>query len=174
MENWKLLSEGCHPDQAQRVEGSQQTNLLPFFREIPRPRLGWQKQTRCLSKTAIFNFQFLILKWNNPWLSGLLWFPVCQGLFRWVLGFCHWLTSLSAVCDLTFLSDHCFREQYFYLSLLLHFLCLVAFIDALTLFETEVRKVWSLAIWGETYLYIGITSSELSRSFCLVSSSLWL
>ena len=88
-------------------------------------------------------------QWNNPWLSVLLRFTVCQGLFRWVVGFYHWLTSLSAVCDscfplssllpwTIFFTHHFFCISYALLALLMHSF----------LFETEVWKAASLAFWG--------------------------
>ena len=112
----------------------------------------------------------------TPDFFRLAWFfdGFCQGLFRWVLGFYHWLTSLSAVCDFPFLLVFIASvNNIFTSSLLLHFLCVCIWLH-FTLYERKFGKWIALHFGGETYLYIGITSSKLYRSFCLVSSSLCL
>ena len=108
-------------------------------------------------------FRLAWLFWR--FLSGVI------SLSSWVLS----LVNL-AFCSLRFYFPFVFIasvNNILYSSLLLHFLC-VCIYYALYFIWTEVWKVWSLAFLGETYLYIGITSSKLSRSFCLVSSSLCL
>ena len=81
-------------------------------------------------------------QWNNPWLSASLWFAVCQGLFRWVLGFYHWLTSLSAVCDVAF---HLVIASVNNIELITSFAfpMRLAFYYALILFGTEGWKAAS-------------------------------
>ena len=81
-------------------------------------------------------------QWNNPWLLPPFRFDgFCQGLFLWVLGFCHWLTSLSAVCDFPFRFLIASVNNIFTSSLLLHFLCTLLYMNG-------SLESGSLAFWG--------------------------
>ena len=68
---------------------------------------------RCLRREqapALHYFCVLKTQRNNPWRFHLTTVE-CQGLFRWIFGFNHWVTSLSADFSTQASFWLCFRSQ---------------------------------------------------------------
>ena len=111
-------------------------------------------------------------QWNNPWLFHLTTMS-SQGLFRWVLGFNHWLTSLSAVSDAAFPFWLASVNNYFLITSFafpMHSPCI--FLCTSFIWNGSLGSCISCFFGGEPYLYIGITSSDFPVGLYLLFVSI--